>query len=135
MGVWDTGPFDNDTAADWCGVLQDAPPADRERLIRQALTAATAEVVGAVTAEKAVAAAAVVAAHRPGAPAVTTPYAPDFLVDGERLDLAADLAPLAAQAVRRIAQPDSEWHVLWADSEYLDQALAELTSLLELLDT
>ena len=32
MGTWGTGPFDNDTAADFAGDLDDAPPGERERL-------------------------------------------------------------------------------------------------------
>lgn len=29
MGTWDDGPFDNDTAADWCDDLHDADPSAR----------------------------------------------------------------------------------------------------------
>ena len=32
MGTWDVGPFDNDTAADWCGDLHDAAPAPQPAL-------------------------------------------------------------------------------------------------------
>jgi Domain of unknown function (DUF4259) len=34
MGTWDTGPFDNDTAADFANALDDAEPEAREALIR-----------------------------------------------------------------------------------------------------
>ncbi|MGA5302866.1 DUF4259 domain-containing protein [Nucisporomicrobium flavum] len=30
MGTWDVGPFDNDTAADWRGDLDQATPEQRE---------------------------------------------------------------------------------------------------------
>ncbi|MGW3398543.1 DUF4259 domain-containing protein [Streptomyces hydrogenans] len=34
MGTWDTGPFDNDTAADFANTLDAAEPEAREGLIR-----------------------------------------------------------------------------------------------------
>lgn len=37
MGTWDFGPFDNDSAADWCGDLDEAAPGDRVGMIRAAL--------------------------------------------------------------------------------------------------
>ncbi|PZG38067.1 hypothetical protein C1I98_24840 [Spongiactinospora gelatinilytica] len=37
MGTWDVGPFDNDTAADWRGDLNDAAPSERLDMIRRAL--------------------------------------------------------------------------------------------------
>ena len=36
MGTWDVGPFDNDTAADWCGDLDDTSPDARRILVRDA---------------------------------------------------------------------------------------------------
>lgn len=33
MGTWDVGPFDNDTAAEFSGDLDQAPAGDREGLI------------------------------------------------------------------------------------------------------
>ncbi|WP_309171984.1 MULTISPECIES: DUF4259 domain-containing protein [unclassified Streptomyces] len=38
MGTWDTGPFDNDTAADFTNALDGAKPEEREALIRGVLT-------------------------------------------------------------------------------------------------
>ena len=37
MGTWDTGPFDNDTAADFAVALDGADDAEREALIRGVL--------------------------------------------------------------------------------------------------
>lgn len=37
MGTWDVGPFDNDTAADWCDALDAASPDAREGIIRETL--------------------------------------------------------------------------------------------------
>ncbi|MGW2704277.1 DUF4259 domain-containing protein [Streptomyces sp. NPDC001340] len=34
MGTWDTGPFDNDTAADWCNGLDDAALNERAGMVR-----------------------------------------------------------------------------------------------------
>ena len=38
MGTWGIGPFDNDTAADFAGDLDDALPGEREALVRGVLT-------------------------------------------------------------------------------------------------
>lgn len=99
MGTWDSGPFDNDTAADWCGDLDDADIAKRPALVREALTRAAGEdgYLDADIACEAIAAAAIVAAQQPGGQPITSPYAPDFLRDGGRLDLPDDLAVLAVE--------------------------------------
>lgn len=44
MGTWDTGPFDNDTAADFSNTLDDAGPEERETLIRGVLQRTTLSV-------------------------------------------------------------------------------------------
>ncbi|PMR61458.1 hypothetical protein C1A38_09075 [Verrucosispora sp. ts21] len=118
MGTWDSGPFDNDTAADWCGDLDDADVGKRPILVREALSRAAGEAdyLDADVACVAIAAAAIVAAQRPGGPAITSSYAPDFLLDGGRLDLPDDLVPLAVRALDRIMAADSEWHFLWQDA-------------------
>jgi hypothetical protein len=68
MGNWDIGPFDNDGAADWCGNLHDAEPAERVGLIRQALREAAAETgfLDSREGERAIAAAAVISSQLPG---------------------------------------------------------------------
>ncbi|GAA2871171.1 hypothetical protein Acy02nite_29400 [Actinoplanes cyaneus] len=118
MGTWDFGPFDNDTAADWSGELNDAEPGRRVELIREALTAAANEdeYLDSDYACEAIAAAAVVASQLPGGPAITTSYGPDFLVQGGTIDLPDDLPELALQALARVAGEDSEWRDLWEDS-------------------
>lgn len=84
MGTWDIGPFDNDTAADFAGDLDEAPREEREAIIRKALvraigtagsagtagttgTTGTEEYLDQDVAVEAVAAAALVAAQCPGA--------------------------------------------------------------------
>ncbi|WP_229073183.1 DUF4259 domain-containing protein [Actinoplanes sp. DH11] len=126
MGTWDFGPFDNDSAADWCGDLQDTDPARRVELIRDTLTEVLheSEYVEGDLGAAAVAAAAVVASQLPGGSQLTSPYAPDFLTGGGTLEIPADLPPLALRALDRVAGDDSEWSELWEDS--LPKALTAL---------
>ncbi|MFI0417468.1 DUF4259 domain-containing protein [Spongiactinospora sp. 9N601] len=128
MGTWDVGPFDNDTAADWCGDLNDAAPAERLDMIRRALAdAANADgYLDSREACAAIAAAAIVAAQRPGGPEIDDVYGPDFLTGGAPIDLPTDLAPLAVRAIDRILGDDSEWRDLWEDSGALPKAQAAL---------
>ncbi|MFC8424669.1 DUF4259 domain-containing protein [Streptomyces sp. NPDC057236] len=109
MGTWDTGPFDNDTAADFADALDDAEPEAREALIRGVLIR-TIDATGCLTeAEEAVAAAALIAAQCPGGDPVDTPYGPETPVPA----LPADLRALADEALARIAGdeagPASNW--------------------------
>ncbi|GIE87127.1 DUF4259 domain-containing protein [Actinoplanes regularis] len=126
MGTWDFGPFDNDTAADWSGDLDDAEPGRRVEIIRATLTEVLDEdeYLDSDVACEAIAAAAVVASQLPGGPAITTAYAPDFITEGGTLDLPSDLPALALRALDRIAGDDSEWRELWEDA--LDKALQAL---------
>lgn len=131
MGIWAAGPFDNDMAADWCGELDDAAPRERPALVEQALRAALAEdgYLDSDLAVEAVAAAAVIAAHLPGAPAVDSPYAPDFLIAGARLDLPEPLRPLAVRALDRVVADDSELAELWAEAGEPNEFRAEVAQL------
>jgi hypothetical protein len=116
MGAWGDGPFDNDDAADWAAELDAAAPAERLDVIRAALTAAaSADYVDADDGQRAVAAAAVVAAQRPGGPPLDTSYAPRILADGIVLDVPDELRDLAAAALDRAAGEDSELAELWDD--------------------
>ncbi|MFI5490777.1 DUF4259 domain-containing protein [Micromonospora echinaurantiaca] len=118
MGSWDSGPFDNDTAADWCGDLDDADAPERPALVREALSRVAGEegYLDADIACEAIAAAAIVAAQLPAGQPITSPYAPDFLRDGGQLDLPDDVAALAVKALDRVMAKDSEWHDLWQDA-------------------
>ncbi|WP_406042556.1 DUF4259 domain-containing protein [Micromonospora sp. NBC_00898] len=128
MGTWAAGPFDNDTAADWCGELDDAAPERRPALVERALRAALDEPgpLDSDLAVEAVAAAAVVAAHLPGVPRVDSAYAPDFLTAGGRADLPDRLRPLAVQALDRVVADDSELAELWAEAGEPNEFVAEL---------
>ncbi|RIV40356.1 DUF4259 domain-containing protein [Micromonospora radicis] len=118
MGTWDSGPFDNDTAADWCGDLDDADLAKRPTLVREALSRAADEdgYLDSDVACEAIAAAAIVAAQQPGGPPIASAYAPGFLLDGGRFELPDDLVVLAVRALDRVMAADSEWHDLWQDA-------------------
>lgn len=115
MGTWDTGPFDNDVAADWCGELDDAAPARRLAMIREALADA-ADATGYLDdpdGVRAVAAAAVVLSQRPGAEPLTSAYASSFLLEGGSVVIPDDVAALAVRALDRVMGEDSEWRELW----------------------
>lgn len=120
MGTWDTGAFDNDGAGDWVADLRHAAPEERAGLLLDALRNVTDEpdYVEVDTAQAALAASAVVAAARPGAPSAV----PDFLADGA-IDLPDGTEALAVRALDRIMAKDSEWHELWAETA--DPANAE----------
>lgn len=116
MGTWDTGHFDNDTAADFGGELDDVPPGKREALLRDALTAVAGtgreDYLDSDEAVVAVAAAALVAAQCPGGAPVTTAYGPDDPLPP--LDPA--LRGLAVRALDRVVGEESELPELWGDS-------------------
>lgn len=76
MGTWDVGPFDNDTAADWCGDLDEAAPEQRAAVNRDALSRVAEhgdEYLDSDDAVEAIAAAAIVASQFPGGTAIDTP--------------------------------------------------------------
>ncbi|MFC8720430.1 DUF4259 domain-containing protein [Kitasatospora sp. NPDC057198] len=116
MGAWDIGHFDNDTAADFGGELDDAAPEQRAELLRATLAEA-AEVTAddyldSDVAVPALAAAALVASHCSGGEPVTTAYGPK-----QPLPPLAELRPLAAAAVRRVLAEESELAELWDETE------------------
>ncbi|MGW0752601.1 DUF4259 domain-containing protein [Streptomyces sp. NPDC002587] len=103
MGTWDTGPFDNDTAADFANALDDAEPEARKSLIRGVLIR-TIDATGYLTeAEEAVAAAALIAAQCPGGEPVDMSYGPGKPVPV----FPSDLRALADEAPARIASDEN----------------------------
>jgi hypothetical protein len=88
VGTWDVGPFNNDTAADWCGDLHDADGDQRLPLVRATLSAVVDnddKYLSNRLADRAIAATAVVASQLPDGKPLVTPYAPNFLLDGGTL--------------------------------------------------
>jgi len=133
MGTWEVGPFDNDTAADWCGDLDEAAPEQRAELIRDALSRVAQhgdEYLDSDDAVEAIAAAAIVASQMPGGTAINTAYAPDFLLEGGTVEVADDVPSIAVRALDRIVGDDSEWRELWEEAEEsYQQALASVQSI------
>ena len=131
MGTWDVGHFDNDTAADFSGKLDDAAEAEREAIIRTALTSTieSDEYLDSDEACQTVASAALIAAQLPGGTPVTTAYAPKKPLPV----FAQDLGPLAAQALDRVLAKESELAELWDETEYgpqWRQSVADLKAVL-----
>ncbi|MEY9839240.1 DUF4259 domain-containing protein [Streptacidiphilus sp. EB103A] len=112
MGTWNTGPFDNDTAADFAISLDQADADDREALVRGVLTR-TVRTTGHVTEwEEAVAATALIAAQCPGGEPIASGHGPEEPMPS----FAADLRPLATEALERIASDESGLTEAWVDS-------------------
>ncbi|MFD6888111.1 DUF4259 domain-containing protein [Streptomyces sp. NPDC059957] len=114
MGTWDVGPFDNDTAADFGGDLDEVAAGEREGIVRSALTRVidTAAYLEAPESEVAVAAAALVGAQCPGGEPADPIYGPE-----EPLPDLTGLRDLALQALDRIMTEPSELMDLWAESD------------------
>ncbi|MEW2625903.1 DUF4259 domain-containing protein [Streptomyces sp. NPDC048106] len=113
MGTWDVGPFDNDTAADFCGDLDAAAAVEREGIVCSALIRVidNADYLETPESEEAVAAAALVAAHCPGGPPAEPVYGPK-----EPLPDLTGLRDLALQALDRVMTEPSELLELWDGS-------------------
>ncbi|MFH9804073.1 DUF4259 domain-containing protein [Streptomyces albidoflavus] len=115
MGTWGVGPFDSDTAADFCGEVDDVAMEEREQAVRTALVRAVDIPAGveldACEAQRAVAAAALVAAQCPGGEPVASAYGPD-----EPLPDLTGLRGLAVDALGRVLTEPSELYELWAES-------------------
>jgi hypothetical protein len=125
MGTWDTGPFDNDSAADFAGDLDDAKPEDREALIRGVLTR-TVDATGWLTeGEEAVAAAALIAAQCPGGEPIDTPYGPEEPMPA----FPDDLRTLADKVLARIISDQAGAASNWVDPEDWKQWRANLNRL------
>jgi len=128
--MWDFGPFDNDQAADWCDDLDKTNPSRRAAVIRKTLKRALRHRrVGFDVAQEAIAAAAVVASQRDGGPPVESPYAPEFLRRGGRLDLPDEAAELAIRALDRIVGDESEWAEFFRQTPEANTAFTAVSDL------
>ncbi|MFP8961254.1 DUF4259 domain-containing protein [Streptomyces nanhaiensis] len=114
MGTWDLGPFENDTAADFAGALDGTAPDERESLVRTTLGRAVRArgYLDGSEGEKAVAAAALVAAQCPGGEPVSEYYGPKEALPA----FSGDLRPLAVEALDRVVAEESELAELWAET-------------------
>jgi len=130
VGTWGTGPFDNDTAADVADDLDDAPPGEREALVRGVLTRTVSDAGYLAEAEEAVAAAALVAAQCPGGGPVDTVYGPQQPLPA----FPEDLRELAASALDRVLADDSWLRGNWNDPAKMRQWLASVRAFRDVLD-
>ncbi|MEO3863870.1 DUF4259 domain-containing protein [Acrocarpospora sp. B8E8] len=77
---------------------------------------------------EAIAAAAIIASQRGGQP-ITSPYAPDFLLEGGTLEIGDDLPLLAIRALDRVVAEHSEWRDLWEEADAYHEAAAVIAQL------
>ncbi|MEV7394149.1 MULTISPECIES: DUF4259 domain-containing protein [unclassified Streptomyces] len=114
MGTWDVGPFDNDTAADFGGDLDEAAAGEREGIVRAAFVCVidTADYLEAPASDVAVAAAALVAAQCPGGEPADPVYGPK-----EPLPDLTGLRELALRALDRVMTEPSELLELWDEPD------------------
>ena len=130
MGTWGIGPFSNDDAADLLGSVDDAEPAVAVALLREALTAADNDNYLQVdVGQEAVAAAAIVAAQRPGGPRLDPSTVSASLAEGNGLDLPDELARLALVALDRVVGERSEVCDLWQEGGRFEEFRATLAPL------
>ncbi|AZQ40076.1 DUF4259 domain-containing protein [Streptomyces cyaneochromogenes] len=125
MGIWDTGPFDNDSAADFAGDLDDAKPEEREALIRGVLTRTIDATGWLAEGQEVVAAAALIAAQCPGGAPIDTPYGPEEPMPA----FPDDLRTLADTALARIISDQARAASNWVDPEDWKQWRANLNRL------
>jgi hypothetical protein len=102
VGTWDIGPFDNDSAADFAIVLDEAESVEREALVRGVLTRTLSTSDYLYEAQEAVAAAALIAAQCPGGQPVDSGYGPETAMP----TFAEDLRLLADETLARIASDE-----------------------------
>lgn len=129
MGTWDTGPFDNDTAADFSLTLDEARPEEREAIVRGVLTRTIKAHGHLAEAEQAIAAAALIAAQCPGGQPVDPIWGPEQPMPA----FAVELRALAVEALERIANDatglTSNW-VTEADARTWLRGLRNLSNVL-----
>jgi hypothetical protein len=114
MGTWDIGPFDNDTAADFAGDLDEAAVEERESMIRSVLKRAAdpADYLDAPDAERAVAAAALVVAQHPDGEPACSIYGPSEPLP----EFPTDLRTLAVDTLDQVVAELSELAELWGEA-------------------
>ncbi|WP_432173943.1 DUF4259 domain-containing protein [Streptomyces sp. Tue6028] len=132
MGTWDIGPFDNDSAADFAGDLDDATMGEREPMIRRVLKRAadTADYLNTSDAERAVAAAALVVAQHPDGEPACSNYGPSEPLP----QLSEDLRALAIDALDQAVAELSELAELWGEATKGPKWRQDITRLRDVLD-
>ncbi|WEV29853.1 DUF4259 domain-containing protein [Streptomyces sp. 71268] len=113
MGTWGTGPFDNDTAADFADALDGTEPEEREALIRSTLTRTVGATGWLAEGDEAVAAAALIAAQCPGGDPIDSACGPEEPMPA----FPDDLRRLAAKALARVVSEEAGPASNWVDPE------------------
>jgi hypothetical protein len=126
MGAWDSGPFDNDDAADFVTDLLGMPAAGRAQRLRAALTLPNGY-LQVDDASAAVAAAALVAASY-GMP-VPGHAGVEELIQSATIPADNQVRAQAIAALSRVNGDNSEWHELWAESGSLAEAVGVVDSI------
>jgi hypothetical protein len=132
MGTWDIGPFDNDTAADFGGDLDEAALEERECMIRGVLKRAAdpADHLDTSDGERAVAAAALVVAQHPDGEPACSIYGPSEPMP----EFPADLRRLAVDALDQVVSELSELAELWGEAADGPKWRQDVTRLRDVLD-
>ncbi|WP_199572292.1 DUF4259 domain-containing protein [Streptomyces murinus] len=132
MGTWDIGPFDNDTAADFAGDLDEAAAEERVPMIRRVLerTAAGAEFLEIPDAERAVAAAALVVAQHPAGGPLGSGYGPSEPLPR----FPVELRTLALAALDQVAGRLCELAVVWGEAVDGSKWRRDIVRLRDVLD-
>ncbi len=131
-GTWGSGPFDNDTAADWLYELGNSEPGYVVETLRRVSTShgyiQVDDCVAAIAASE-------VVAGSLGKPHVSLPESAREWLKERRPDTLLAAAPIAGKAIARcLSMEDSELRQLWAESESFEKKwLAETKGLLERL--
>ena len=117
MSTWGMGTFEDDDARDWLNDLQEHDTAFLEKTLRTPLP----NYLSAPDGQVLLAAAEVVAAMK-GAPAEDFPDDMEDWLKSQHVGIAAQLAPLAIDCLKRVAGNQSELHELWKENadEYAD---------------
>jgi hypothetical protein len=129
MGKWGHGPFDNDTAADFAGDLDDASQSERIEILRAALASVADDGGGHIEggrAEIAIAAAALTVRRFEGGEEFQSKVCGP---SNELPEIPKDLVPLALQAVSRLLVKDNDLWEDWSGEEGGEEWLAMLQRL------
>lgn len=119
MGVWGSGPFENDDALDWVWELQEAEVWNVvETALDGAVDASMEDDLEVLEGQLACAAAAVVAATRD--PTVSLPDEASEWLSSHRGALPVELRSKATGALGRVIGPGSELAELWREAGNAD---------------
>jgi len=128
MGAWGFGPFDNDTAADFAGTLDEAPGPARVEMLHDALIVVKdcGSQVNGAQAEVGLAAAALVARGLSGGDEFQSPhYGPANPIPA----IPQDFIPVAFDVVSRVLDEDNDIRADWRENPDGDKWLTTMRRL------